>query len=183
MTTKGCNFWRQQIIKRNAEWIDQRYTRTFCVGSFTDANNAIQKIQRNLPDVILMDIEMPGINGIEAVKIIKQHYPKILIIMQTVLKTMIIFSTRFVQALRVIYYWRRLLLHVYLKQFRKPVWEDHRWVHLWREKCWRNFQCSNLQSQNRNSIYLTVKKKFCNTWWKVWATKWLPTPVLWALIP
>ena len=41
-------------------------------------------IQTSLPDVVLMDIEMPGMNGVSAVKILKQHYPAITIIMQTV---------------------------------------------------------------------------------------------------
>jgi DNA-binding NarL/FixJ family response regulator len=33
-----------------------------------------------------MDIEMPGTNGIEAVRLIKEHYPAVLIIMQTVIE-------------------------------------------------------------------------------------------------
>ncbi|MEP6361771.1 MAG: response regulator, partial [Balneola sp.] len=38
----------------------------------------------DLPKVILMDIEMPGKSGIELTAIIKQHYPEIDILIQTV---------------------------------------------------------------------------------------------------
>lgn len=86
MTTKVAIFEDNRLLREMLSELISGTQGLSCVGSFTDANNAIQKIQRNLPDVILMDIEMPGINGIEAVKIIKQHYPKILIIMQTVIE-------------------------------------------------------------------------------------------------
>lgn len=55
-----------------------------CIGAYDSAADLIFKIKRNEPDVILMDIDMPGINGIEAVTIIKQNFPGIHIIMQTV---------------------------------------------------------------------------------------------------
>lgn len=55
-----------------------------CVGTFANAVNSIKNIEKVKPDIILMDIEMPGITGIEAVKQIKQKHPKITIIMQTV---------------------------------------------------------------------------------------------------
>ncbi len=54
------------------------------VGAWPDASKAIQFIKECEPDVVLMDINMPGINGIEAVVIIKKQLPHIQILMQTV---------------------------------------------------------------------------------------------------
>lgn len=53
-------------------------------GAFRDATGVMNKILRSKPDVILMDIKMPDVNGIEAVKTIKAELPNIQIIMQTV---------------------------------------------------------------------------------------------------
>lgn len=55
-----------------------------CVSAYDNAADVIFKIKRSEPDVVLMDIDMPGTNGIEAVKIIKENFPDIHIIMQTV---------------------------------------------------------------------------------------------------
>lgn len=52
-------------------------------GTFINCSDLVSKIEDSQPDVILMDIEMPGINGIEAVKIVKKHFPKINVLMQT----------------------------------------------------------------------------------------------------
>ncbi|HPI53826.1 MAG TPA: response regulator transcription factor [Chitinophagaceae bacterium] len=55
-----------------------------CVGIFKDCTQVLEDIQQCLPEVILMDINMPVISGIEGVKIIRQQYPDLKIIMQTV---------------------------------------------------------------------------------------------------
>lgn len=52
-------------------------------GTFVNCDNLISDVEKTQPDVILMDIEMPGINGIEAVKMVKQRFPKINVMMQT----------------------------------------------------------------------------------------------------
>ena len=55
-----------------------------CIGAFADCNDLLYQIKKSTPDVVLMDIELPGRNGIEAVTIIKQQFPEIQVLMQTV---------------------------------------------------------------------------------------------------
>ncbi|MDX1286256.1 MAG: response regulator transcription factor, partial [Draconibacterium sp.] len=51
----------------------------------TDGNDLLQKLADNHNlDVILMDIQMPGVDGIEATQMVKKKYPHIKIIMLTV---------------------------------------------------------------------------------------------------
>ena len=53
------------------------------VGTFSDASDCVEKVSGCSPDVILMDIQMPGINGIEAIQLIKEKFPKVQILVQT----------------------------------------------------------------------------------------------------
>jgi len=54
------------------------------VGSFAHVLDCIDDIKAVRPDVVLMDIEMPAMSGIEAVKLLKKEYPQIQVLMQTV---------------------------------------------------------------------------------------------------
>ena len=55
-----------------------------CTGSFSSCANWKHDIEKSNPDVVLMDIEMSGINGIKATGLIKKEFPAIKILMQTV---------------------------------------------------------------------------------------------------
>jgi len=53
-------------------------------GSFEDTSRLLQRIEALQPDVVLMDINIPGKNGIDAVKEIKENFPEVNVCMQTV---------------------------------------------------------------------------------------------------
>jgi len=53
-------------------------------GAFADCSHVVDDVARNNPHVVLMDIQMPKVDGIEGVKLIRQKFPEIKILMQTV---------------------------------------------------------------------------------------------------
>jgi len=55
-----------------------------CVASFPDCSHVADDMQKFKPDIVLMDIEMPNVDGISGVSIIKKDFPDVRIIMQTV---------------------------------------------------------------------------------------------------
>lgn len=52
-------------------------------GGFANCNEVKDDMRRTQPDLVLMDIEMPGTDGLDGVKLIKQYFPAVKIIMQT----------------------------------------------------------------------------------------------------
>jgi DNA-binding NarL/FixJ family response regulator len=52
--------------------------------AFEDAESAMKMLETFQPDVILMDINLPGMNGIDSTRIIRNRYPNVLIMMVTV---------------------------------------------------------------------------------------------------
>ena len=53
-------------------------------GDYPDAETALKEIPKHPPDVVLMDINLPGMNGVECVRQLKASLPKIQVLMLTV---------------------------------------------------------------------------------------------------
>src|SRR4051812_31174004 len=55
-----------------------------CVGMHAHARNLMLHIAKEQPELVIMDIEMPGVNGIDATRMVKEQYPEIQILILTV---------------------------------------------------------------------------------------------------
>lgn len=54
-----------------------------CAGTFHNAKNLVEDISASRPDLVLMDIEMPGIDGIEATRLVRKHFGALPVLIQT----------------------------------------------------------------------------------------------------
>ncbi|MBA2421718.1 MAG: response regulator transcription factor [Chitinophagales bacterium] len=70
-------------IRDSLEILFTSHTGFEWLGSYMNASEATDQVEIHSPDVVLMDIEMPGINGIEATQDIKREHPEQAIIMLT----------------------------------------------------------------------------------------------------
>lgn len=55
-----------------------------CTGTYNSMEEAIDRIRSNRPDVVLSDIGLPGMSGIEGIRILKERYPEMTVLMLTV---------------------------------------------------------------------------------------------------
>jgi YesN/AraC family two-component response regulator len=53
------------------------------VGEAENGDEALQKIDALVPDIIFMDIKLPGENGLQVTQKVKKKYPEIIIIILT----------------------------------------------------------------------------------------------------
>ncbi len=53
-------------------------------GNYRSMEEAIPKIKGNVPDVLLSDIGLPGMDGIEGIRILKELYPEMTVLMITI---------------------------------------------------------------------------------------------------
>lgn len=73
----------QELIRQSLEIILSNKHDMKIVGIAEDGNKAIELAQKLIPDIILMDIRMPFVDGVKCIKIIKEKYPQIKIIVLT----------------------------------------------------------------------------------------------------
>ena len=55
-----------------------------CVGAFPDCRNVLQLVEELKPDVVLMDIDMPYVNGLQGLTLLREKFSDLKILMQTV---------------------------------------------------------------------------------------------------
>ncbi|GAB1469539.1 response regulator transcription factor [Chloroflexota bacterium] len=73
----------QAVIRDGMEMLLQLEKDFQIVGTAQDGYEAIELTEKKQPDIILMDLKMPGMNGIEATREIRKKYPSIKILVLT----------------------------------------------------------------------------------------------------
>src|SRR5258706_1382266 len=73
----------QEEIRKGYEFLINNCNDYCCIG-YANADDAIDNVFFDKPEIILMDVNLPGISGIEATKLLKEKFPKVHIIIFTV---------------------------------------------------------------------------------------------------
>ena len=74
--TEICDFLKSFFEDRNYD-----------VRTASSGEQALNAIKKELPHVVLLDVQMPGMNGLAALKTIKEQFPKVKVIMVTAVET------------------------------------------------------------------------------------------------
>jgi len=84
MEIKVAIFEDNKMLRESLQQLINNQDDMYCTGAFPDANKLIRNMQMANPNVVMMDINMPGLSGIDAVQVIKEKFPQAQILMQTV---------------------------------------------------------------------------------------------------
>ncbi len=72
----------ERLLEVLTQWIGEAPGFS-CVGSYIDAESALARFDRLVPDVALVDINLPGLSGIECVRRLKERLPQTQFVMLT----------------------------------------------------------------------------------------------------
>lgn len=73
----------QELIRQSLSFVLDAQSDITMVGAATNGREAIELVRKNRPDVVLMDIRMPEVDGVECTRLIKSAYPEIKVIVLT----------------------------------------------------------------------------------------------------
>ena len=73
----------QAILRAGFRSLINQYDDLMVVGESGEARHAVGQIEELQPDVVLLDITMPGLSGIDAIPLIRKAAPKVRIVMLT----------------------------------------------------------------------------------------------------
>jgi DNA-binding NarL/FixJ family response regulator len=71
-------------LRMSVKRLLQRSPRLRVIADYPDAESAMADVVRHKPDVVLMDVKLPKMSGVECVRVLKDLLPTVLIIMLTV---------------------------------------------------------------------------------------------------
>lgn len=74
----------QQVLREGLAFLVDSTGGFRCTGSFGSVEQAVRRIGDDLPQVVLIDIGLPGVSGIEGIRILKERWPELLMITLTV---------------------------------------------------------------------------------------------------
>ncbi|UII32371.1 response regulator transcription factor [Fulvivirga ulvae] len=86
------NYFRSRIVivedndavREGFSLIINSVSNYYVVNAYDNAEDCIKNLKKDKPEIILMDLELPGINGIEAIALIKKQNPGIELIVNTI---------------------------------------------------------------------------------------------------
>ena len=73
----------QELIRESLKIILDTNSEMNVIGLAENGSKVLDLVRKNLPDIILMDIRMPELDGVECTKVIKKKYPDVKIIILT----------------------------------------------------------------------------------------------------
>jgi DNA-binding NarL/FixJ family response regulator len=72
-----------EVVRLGLKSLLERHPQFEIVGEAATAREALEQVSRQRPDVVLMDIRLPGMSGIEACEEITKNYPETKVVMLT----------------------------------------------------------------------------------------------------
>jgi DNA-binding NarL/FixJ family response regulator len=83
-TIKVTLFEDNKDLREGMQYILNASPGFSCVGAYPNCNNMLMHLKNDVPDVVIMDIQMPGMSGIEATAVLRNEFPDLPVLMQTV---------------------------------------------------------------------------------------------------
>ncbi len=84
MSTRVALVEDNDELRRSMKRLLQRSPRLRVVADYPDAESALADMANQQPDVVLMDIKLPKMDGVECVRLLKARLPDVLVVMLTV---------------------------------------------------------------------------------------------------
>ncbi len=73
-----------EVVRESLKMLISGFSGYIVTGAYDSCENAFKKLEKDNPMLVLMDMELPGMNGIEGIQFIKQRFPEIEVLMLTI---------------------------------------------------------------------------------------------------